>query len=247
MLSPRVCDTISFVLILAFLLIRPFVAQAFYIPSESMESTLLKKDRLIVDKFSYRLGVPQRGDVVVFNAPPAATGGEEGIDFIKRLIALPGDTVEVKAAQLLVGEEKVNPGQYGFSSVHDYLRSRLGLGDVAVKIFPDYILVGGNRRIEKKEIAEQLGQPSAKITLIPGETIVSGKVMDEPYTNEDPGYTFPEDGGAPVTIETGKLWMMGDNRNHSADSHFWGQLDNNRVVGKARVVFWPPNRFKAIK
>ena len=84
------CDTINFVLILAFLLIKPFVAQAFYIPSESMENTLLVHDRLIVDKFSYRLHEPKPGDVVVFEAPPEATDEKtEGLTLSSGLSANP--------------------------------------------------------------------------------------------------------------------------------------------------------------
>src|SRR5450432_2379585 len=70
----EMCDSVNFILILAFLLLRPFVAQAFYIPSQSMTNTLLVNDRLLVDKVSYRLSEPRRGDVVVFEAPLTATG-----------------------------------------------------------------------------------------------------------------------------------------------------------------------------
>jgi signal peptidase I len=239
------CDTVNFVLILAFLLIRPFVAQAFYIPSESMESTLLVRDRLIVNKFSYRLSNPQRTDVVVFEAPPQATGGKAGVDFIKRLIGLPGDTVQVKAAKLTINGETIDP--HPELSIHEYLRSRLGLKDEdAIKIYPDYLLINGTEKITKEKIAEMLGQPGASVTLTPGEVLVNGKILDEPYTREDPDYEYPGD-GAPLRLEQNQFFMMGDNRNHSADSHQWGPLENNRVVGKAVFVFWPPARIGRIR
>lgn len=241
------CDTVNFVLILAFLLVRPFVAQAFYIPSESMEYTLLKHDRLIVDKFSYRLHNPKRHDVVVFNAPPAATDGQEGIDFIKRLVAVPGDTVQVKGAQISIGGEVIDPQQYGLPDVHTYLRSRLGINDNdAVKIFPDYILVANSQRVTKEQIAEQLGQPGAQIVLTPGQTLINGTVAAEPYTREDPGYTYPEDGGA-LRLGEHEYFMLGDNRNRSRDSHAWGVLERRRIVGHAVVVFWPPARMAKIR
>ncbi|MBN1460797.1 MAG: signal peptidase I [Armatimonadetes bacterium] len=85
---------IAFVLV--FILIRPFVVQAFYIPSESMEPTLLKHDRILVNKFIYRLNEPQRGDIIVFEAPPQALFGSEQKDFVKRLIGLPGDGIRVR-------------------------------------------------------------------------------------------------------------------------------------------------------
>ena len=85
---------IAFVLV--FLIIRPFVVQAFFIPSESMVPTLLKGDRILVNRFVYRLNEPERGDIVVFDAPPEAVGGPEHKDFVKRLIGLPGDRIEVR-------------------------------------------------------------------------------------------------------------------------------------------------------
>ena len=85
---------IAFVLV--FLLIRPFVVQAFFIPSESMEPTLLKQDRILVNKFVYRLNEPERGDIVVFEAPEYASYGNGKKDFVKRLIGLPGDSICVK-------------------------------------------------------------------------------------------------------------------------------------------------------
>jgi signal peptidase I len=89
---------------LVFLLIRPFLLQAFYIPSGSMEPTLQylpAKDRILVNKFIYRLGSPRRGEIVVFKAPPQAhlpnsplQGGADIL--IKRVIGLPGDKVQVR-------------------------------------------------------------------------------------------------------------------------------------------------------
>lgn len=235
------CDTINFVLILAFLLVRPFVAQAFYIPSASMRPTLLERDRLIVDKFSYRLHEPKRGDVVVFNAPPEATDeGVDGIDFIKRLVALPGDTVEVKAATLQLGDEVIS-GDGGLG-VHDYLRGRLNVGDEPLKLFPDHVRVGDDRKLTKAQIAEQLGIPGTPITITPGRTLVNGRVLDEPYTREDPAYN---DG--PRRLGESELFMLGDNRNQSRDSHVWGPLKRNRVVGRALFVFWPVPRIGAIR
>ncbi len=85
---------IAFVLV--FLLIRPFVVQAFYIPSESMVPTLVPRDRILVNKFVYRLNHPQRGDIIVFDAPPQALSGSDRKDFVKRLIGLPGDEIRIK-------------------------------------------------------------------------------------------------------------------------------------------------------
>lgn len=245
----EICDTVNFVLILAFLLIRPFVAQAFYIPSPSMENTLLVHDRLIVDKFSYRLHDPQRHDVVVFEAPPKATPeNQDGIDFIKRLIGEPGDTIQVKAAKLTIGQEAIGKvSESEGEDPHEYVRQELGLGpEDSIKFFPDHILIDGKDTVSPEELATKLGQPGAKVTLTPGETLLNGQVQDEPYTREDPGYNFPEDGGT-FTVPKNCFFMMGDNRNMSADSHIWGPLDKRRVVGRATLVFWPFSRVGKIR
>jgi signal peptidase I len=252
------CDTINFVLILAFLLIRPFVAQAFYIPSESMESTLLVKDRLIVDKLSYRFIPLNRHDVVVFEAPPNATQEhKDGIDFIKRLIGEPGDTIQVKEAKLMVGDEVFSESTN--TDAHSYLRDKFSLGiDDSIKFFPDYVLINNKIQLKPEEIAEKLGQPGAKVTITPGQTLLNGKVQDEPYTREDPSYNFPSNQSNTFQVDSpesdgsykvpeGYVFMMGDNRNRSADSHVWGPLEKRRVVGKARIVFWPLNRMGIIR
>lgn len=253
------CDTVNFVLILAFLLIRPFVAQAFYIPSESMESTLLVKDRLIVDKLSYRFIPLNRHDVVVFEAPPQATNEhKDGIDFIKRLIGEPGDTIQVKEAKLTIDGD-VRSESEG-SDAHSYLREQLSLGiEDAIKFYPDHISINGKISLTPEQIAEKLGRAGAKVTITPGQTLLNGKVQDEFYTNEDPSYNFPAQGSGntynPDRVESdgsykipeGNVFMMGDNRNRSQDSHIWGPLDKKRVVGKARIIFWPLNRMGIIR
>lgn len=237
------CDTINFVLILAFLLVRPFVAQAFYIPSASMRQTLLEGDRLIVDKFSYRLHQPNRYDVVVFNAPREATDEHvEGIDFIKRLIGLPGDTIEVRAASLRFGDEPFDAFQQGLNA-HEFLRTHLNLdSETSIKFYPDYIAIGGKRRLSKAEIATVLGRAGTAITIVPGQTLINGKPIPDAYTREDPDYNY-----GPVRIAPGELFMLGDNRNQSRDSHVWGPLKRERVVGRAFVVFWPPARMGKIQ
>jgi signal peptidase I len=98
---------------LVFAVIRPLIVQAYYVPSGSMLPTLRKHDRLLVNKLSYRYGRLQRGDVIVFVAPKAALlsnpeanpDPNEKKDFIKRLIALPGDTVKVEDGRLWLREK----------------------------------------------------------------------------------------------------------------------------------------------
>jgi len=93
----ELCDSLLIAFALVFFLIKPFVVAAFFIPSGSMRPTLLESDRVLVNKFIYRLGDPRRQDIIVFHAPPGAVLGGEQKDFIKRLIGLPGETIEVRS------------------------------------------------------------------------------------------------------------------------------------------------------
>ena len=147
--------------------IRQFVAEARYIPSGSMLPTLQINDRLIVDKLSYRFNTPQRGDIVVFS--PTSTLEKQNFHdaFIKRVIGLPGDKVEVKG----------------------------------------------------------------------GRVYVNDQALRENYIEEDPQYQW-----GPQTVPNGSYLVLGDNRNNSYDSHYWGFVPREKIIGRAVVRFWPPNR-----
>jgi signal peptidase I len=147
--------------------IRTFVAEARYIPSGSMLPTLQIDDRLIIDKISYNFRNPSRGDIVVFN--PTDTLKQQNFKdaFIKRLIGLPGDKVEVKGGRLYVNDQPIQ----------------------------------------------------------------------ENYIEEKPNYKFE-----PVTVPPNQYLVLGDNRNNSYDSHYWGFVPRDRIIGKAVVRFWPLNR-----
>jgi signal peptidase I len=148
--------------------IRQFVAEARFIPSDSMVPTLVKDDRLIIDKLSYKFSQPQRGDIVVFN--PTATLEEQKFKdaFIKRVVGLPGERVEVKE----------------------------------------------------------------------GKVYINDSAIAENYTAELPNYNWKSDG----VIPENSYIVFGDNRNNSYDSHYWGLVPKEKIVGRAIVRFWPPNR-----
>ncbi len=100
-------DAFLVAIVLVFMIIKPFVVQTFFIPSESMLPTLQIQDRLLVNKFVYWLKTPQRGDIIVFAAPPEALGpgDQDKKDFIKRIVGLPGDHIQV------VGRRYVNQNE----------------------------------------------------------------------------------------------------------------------------------------
>ncbi|MEO0533502.1 MAG: signal peptidase I [Cyanobacteria bacterium P01_A01_bin.123] len=148
------------------IVMRLWVAEPRFIPSDSMEPTLHIGDRLIIEKLAYWLDSPQRGDVVVFEPPPQlqAQGYRRQQAFIKRVIAQPGETV----------------------AVHQ------------------------------------------------GQVYIDGEPLAEPYVLEAPRYEL-----LPVQVPPDTLFVMGDNRNNSNDSHVWGFLPIQNVIGHALYRFWP--------
>jgi signal peptidase I len=173
-------ESIVVAVILA-LFIRTFAVQAFKIPTGSMEPNLLIGDHLLVNKLVYSPSLApwedalfgkkpiQRGHVVVFKYPE-----EPWRDFIKRVIGLPGETVEVRGQQV----------------------------------------------------------------------IVNGRPIDDPYAHwtprrtDDPESVSFHDGWGPQVVPPGHLLVLGDNRDNSRDSRFWGFLPIDQVKGRALLVYW---------
>lgn len=189
-------ESVIIAIVLVFGIVRPYVAQAFYIPSESMVPTLHVGDRLLVNKFVYRFHEPRRGDIIVFRAPAAADSEtHKERDLVKRVVAIPGDTIEIRDHHLYVNGER-----------------------------PDDYFVSGFDRFG--------GLMEDRTYLDSGFQVYDGlkKVTDEK-----------------AKVPPGRLFVMGDNRNNSNDSRFWGALERNRVIGKAGIMFWPLNRVGLIR
>ncbi|NKB90255.1 MAG: signal peptidase I [Acidobacteria bacterium] len=154
------------------LFIRTFVFQAFKIPTGSMEPNLLVGDHIVVNKFLYGAGgesswvLPvrpiERGDIVVFRAPE-----EPDEDFIKRVVAVGGDKIEI----------------------------------------------------------------------IDGVVIVNDEIVDEPYAHYSRGYGSRRDYG-PFLVPEGHYFCMGDNRDNSRDSRYWGTVPAHMIKGRAVMVYW---------
>lgn len=118
------------------LIVRTFVLQAFSIPSESMETTLLVGDHVVVDKLSYRFGDVDRFDVVVFDKPPGLTSNYD--ELIKRVIGLPGDTVEGRDGTVWIN---------GVSIEEPYLDPGVVIANFPAEVVPEgqVFLMGDNR------------------------------------------------------------------------------------------------------
>ena len=128
-------ESIVIAIILA-LIIRTFVVQAFKIPSGSMLNTLLVGDHILVNKFIYRFKDPQRGDIVVFKFPK-----DEEKDFIKRVIGMPGDKIQIKNNQVFINDK---PVKEPYAIYEGYPSSKINFGPVTVpkgKLF----VMGDNR------------------------------------------------------------------------------------------------------
>jgi signal peptidase I len=159
--------------------IDAFVAELRYIPSESMEPMLevgdspsgTLRERLLVEKLSYRFHPPQRNDLVVFKAPPELEAQNLHDDLIKRVVGLPGDVVQI----------------------HD------------------------------------------------GQTLINGKVITEPYVKGKPTYNY-----GLVTVPNNQYFVLGDNRNHSYDSHLWGFVPKQNIIGRAVLQVYPLKHFRVL-
>jgi signal peptidase I len=243
-----------FAILVALPALRLFVMQPYFIPSEAMAPTLIVHDHIFVNKLTYRLTEPCRGDIIVFKAPRQATPNES--DWIKRVIGLPGDVVKIKPGYVELGDERYS---------HIDLRSCMsvqcdGGNFVKVKLADGGVLVNG-RPVSNKDIAAAAGDPRASVKVFPGEVYVNGKLLKEPYIAEDCDEPYPggrgwvdaacvvtdKQGDQAVKIPEGMLLVMGDNRNESNDSRYWGLLDRRRVVGKAVMIFSPADRVRWFK
>jgi signal peptidase I len=184
--------------VLVFMVIQPFVVKAFYIPSGSMLPTLIENDHILVNRFLYRTSPPQHGDVVVFNAPPQAleqtmenTTPDQHIDYIKRLIGLPGDVITVVGGSITVDGQVYH---------HDDIRPYFGLSkydpmsrdEQHMKFLDDGISVYDGVKWTNYTAAEVgkviNGSPTANVNISPGYVMRNGQRLVEPYISEDPDY-----------------------------------------------------------
>ena len=190
------------------LLLRAFVVEAFQIPSGSMIPTLAVGDHIFVSKFSYGLSIPftdmkilqyaepKRGDVIVFKWP-----NDHSIDYIKRVVGLPGDVIEMRDEQLYINGKPV-PRERVPRPCDDEEAPRSG------ELFEAH---------DCELWMETLGDVRHETIQVPGHG----------------GRDFPR-----KIVEPHHLFMMGDNRDNSSDSRFWGTVDLDLVKGRALIVWW---------
>jgi signal peptidase I len=204
-----------FPVILIVFMLRSFLVEPFKIPSGSMIPTLLIGDFILVNKFAYgvrlpvinrkvlELGSPSRGDVMVFRFPD-----DPSLDYIKRVVGLPGDHIEYRNKRLMVNGVAVPVRQ-----VDDYLsRERMQYSRRYVET-----LEGTSHEILLDEEAGPQVQPT----------------RDFPA----PGNCNYNSNGLVCTVPPGHYFMMGDNRDNSSDSRVWGFVPDQNIVGKAFFIW----------
>lgn len=236
----EVCDLVVYAAVFVFLLIRPFVGQAFVIPSGSMVPNLLVGDYIGINKAIFRYTDPKHGDIVVFRPPTLAVlepakqldaDGEVKIDFIKRCIGLPGDVIEQRKNKLFVnGVEQPEP------YVH-YTKST-----DSEENFPD---------LTKEEMANQT-LFDFKLIEHDGKVIPVRSINGEYYSRETPPELQPKDAAEaaefmsakPAKIPAGYYLFMGDNRNFSYDGRCWGLVPRASVVGRSEFIWMPIARIR---
>jgi signal peptidase I len=216
-------DSAAIAIGLVLFIIQPFLLQAFFIPSGSMEDTLQVRDRLLVSKLIYRLRNPRFQDVVVFRAPPDALNADTppGTDFIKRCIGTPGDVIYVVNRQLY----RVPAGSTRVQKINEPYTKWNPTGNPGY----DMKIIGGV--VYSREYYAP-GQP--------GTWRINGEAQPE---SEQEKITAAK----PDAVPAGKLLMLGDHRNNSNDGHVWGFVPRENVVGKAIFVFWPPGRLALVE
>lgn len=172
MLRPTVREVITTLLVALLIFLGVQVTlESRVVEGLSMEPNLHNDQRVLVIKASYWFGDPQRGDVIIFDHPedPSRT-------LIKRVIALPGEQVEIKDGQVYI------------TDINDYTF-----------------------------------------------------LLTEPYINEEPNYTY-----GPRVVAEDEYFVLGDNRNSSTDSHSWGMLPGDNIIGKAWLRYWPLSEWHLI-
>ena len=217
-----------FPVILVVFLLRSFLFEPFKIPSGSMIPTLLVGDLILVNKYHYgvRLPVinkkiinnndPQRGDVMVFRYPK-----DTSIDYIKRVVGVSGDEISFRNQQLFVNGEAVPMEQTPPPGFYD---------EDALRYFPEF--------------KEKFGTVQHRILVNP---------QSQPFYGAEDKITFPfrencrySAEGVTCKVPAGHYFMMGDNRDNSQDSRFWGFVPDENIVGRAFFVWMNFGNLKRI-
>jgi len=217
-----------FPVILAVFVLRSFVVEPFKIPSSSMVPTLHVGDFILVNRYTYGLrlpiinkkiveiGQPQRGDVMVFHYP-----NNPSIDYIKRVVVLPGDVLVYRDKRLWLNgmEQKKQRGDD-----YNYVENSLNF-------------------VHTEQYKENLSGHEHAVLINPDMPSVHLSNVDEFPLHEQCSYSAEE---MRCTVPDGHYFMMGDNRDNSRDSRYWGFVPDEMIVGKAFFIWMNFDELKRI-
>ena len=208
-----------FPVIFAVFVLRSFIVEPFQIPSSSMRPGLVVGDFILVNKFSYGVrmpiinnvlvpvGQPEHGDVMVFSYPE-----NPSISYIKRVIGLPGDVVTYKGKRLTINGQPVKTESAG---EHIYFEQ-------------------GDEPVFNRQYTENYGKHHYQVLEVPQQPPFDlSRISDFPY-RENCRY---DGDGFTCKVPQGNYFMMGDNRDHSADGRYWGFVPDKYVIGKAFLIW----------
>lgn len=190
------------------IIIRIFFFQTFWIPSGSMEPTLYEGDRIIANKLVYRLREPDRGEVIIFRVFQPPRRGAPGRLTMEEAIAAAESLLNPRYAR----SGDLNEAEPGQIEVQDYIKRVIGL-------------------------------PGDTVEITDSEIIINGEALFENYQTRAPNYHHY----GPITVPPGEVFVLGDNRSNSQDSHVIGTIPIRNIEGRAEVVFWPLSRIGLIE
>ncbi len=204
-----------------------FIVQAVTVPTGSMQNTILIGDYLLVNKFIFSPGgepvpfLPQRnierGDIIVFKYPGfpdnfKKTEDEGGppykINFVKRVVGLPGDKIEIRDNQVFINDE----------------------------LLPENRFIGDARRSDAALTTEEFEERKSGAEY---DVFYSSRSIKSDITARD--YNFAAE-GKPYTVPADSYFVMGDSRDQSLDSRYWGVVPRNLIIGRAMIVYWSCDR-----
>lgn len=220
------------------MVLRIFVVESYRIPTGSMERTLLAGDFLFVNKFVYGARVPftdirlpkvdevERGDIIVFKFPR-----DRSLNYIKRCVALSGDTLEIREQQLYINGELSPLPPHG-----QFIGTKMPTGVPDYQIFPP---MSDFNKDNYGPIRIPKAGDVLKLTMrtIP---LYQNLIADEGHTVSLSGNQVLID-GAPAehyAVQKNYYFAMGDNRDNSLDSRYWGFVPASDLVGQAMMVYW---------
>jgi signal peptidase I len=216
-----------FPVVVIVLVVRSFLFEPFRIPSDSMMPTLYDGDFILVNKFSYGLrlpvtntkildlGGPERGEVVVFRYPP-----DPAINYIKRVVGLPGDRVRIESDHLFINGEPVTTRELGAYSDGCYENMRLVEEEIGGK---------PHRALFCRTSGDLAGPP------LPG----CNRRLERGYVCPDGPDDRPDANDiVEIEVPAGHYLMIGDNRDNSADSRRWGFVPEANLIGSAKRIWF---------